>query len=313
MGAVLTVVLGLSGALVYGFADFLGGLASRRVRPVVVTAVAAVVGIVPLLVGLVVVGGAFSSGAVVWGLIGGGAGAVAVLLLYAALAIGPMSVLSPVTAVFAASLPVLVAVVRGTALSPLAVVMLVVAVVAVVLVASVRDGSGARLTVRGVVAAAVAGCGFGGIVLAYDMTPADSGVAPLLVARVLQVMVLGAAAVVVVRAGRVLRPGGADRVDPPAAAAGSSAVAAGRTRWSGRFVATVVACGVLDALANVFIQAGLHASDDPLTLPVMSVLNALYPIGTVVLAGVVLRERLTALQLVGIVLAFTASVGLALV
>ncbi|MEK6312604.1 MAG: EamA family transporter, partial [Curtobacterium sp.] len=80
-----------------------------------------------------------------------------------------------------------------------------------------------------------------------------------------------------------------------------------------RFVATVVACGVLDALANVFIQAGLHASDDPLTLPVMSVLNALYPIGTVVLAGVVLRERLTTLQLVGIVLAFTASVGLALV
>ena len=38
-----------------------------------------------------------------------------------------------------------------------------------------------------------------------------------------------------------------------------------------------------------------------------------YPIGTVVLAGVVLRERLTLLQLVGIVLAFTASVGLALV
>ncbi|KTR08309.1 hypothetical protein NS184_05985, partial [Curtobacterium luteum] len=72
MGAVLTVVLGLSGALVYGFADFLGGMASRRVRPVLVTAVAAAVGIVPLLVGLVVVGGAFSSGAVVWGLIGGG-------------------------------------------------------------------------------------------------------------------------------------------------------------------------------------------------------------------------------------------------
>jgi drug/metabolite transporter (DMT)-like permease len=45
---------------------------------------------------------------------------------------------------------------------------------------------------------------------------------------------------------------------------------------------------------------------------VMSVLNALYPIGTVVLAGVVLRERLTRLQLVGIVLAFSASVGLAL-
>ncbi len=310
MGAVLTVVLGLSGALVYGFADFLGGVASRRVRPVVVTAVAALVGIGPLLVGLLVVGSAFSGAAVLWGAVAGIAGSVAVLLLYTALAIGPMSVLSPVTAVFAACVPVLVAVVRGTVLSPLAVTMLVVAVVAVVLVASVRDGSGARLTARGVVAAAVAGCGFGGIVLAYDMTPADSGVAPLLVARLLQVVVLGLAAVATVRA---TRPGGADRPVPGAAGDGSAASAAGRTRWSGRLVATVVACGVFDALANVFVQAGLHASDDPLTLPVMSVLNALYPIGTVVLAGAVLRERLTALQAVGIVLAFAASVGLALV
>lgn len=316
MGAVLTVVLGLSGALVYGFADFLGGLASRRARPVVVTAVAALVGIAPLLVGLAVVPSAFSGRAVLWGAVAGLAGGVAVLLLYTALAIGPMSVLSPLTAVFAACVPVLVAVSRGTTLSPLAGVMLVVAVVAVVLVASVRDGSGARVTVRGVVAAAVAGCGFGGIVLAYDMTPADSGVAPLLVARVLQVVVLGAAVTVVLRRarrGRAVRPGGADRVTPSAPAAGSAAVVPGRTRWPGRFVGTVVACGVLDALANVFIQAGLHASADPLTLPVMSVLNALYPIGTVVLAGVLLRERLTALQSVGIVLAFTASVGLALV
>jgi len=74
----------------------------------------------------------------------------------------------------------------------------------------------------------------------------------------------------------------------------------------------VLACGVLDALANVCIQAALHSSDDPVTLPVVSVLNALYPIGTVVLAGVVLRERLTAVQWIGIVLACCASVGLAL-
>jgi drug/metabolite transporter (DMT)-like permease len=75
---------------------------------------------------------------------------------------------------------------------------------------------------------------------------------------------------------------------------------------------TVVACGVLDAAANVFIQAGLHSSEDPATLPVVSVLNALYPIGTVVLAGIVLRERLTPVQWAGIVLAFGAAVGLAL-
>ena len=315
MGAVLTVVLGLSGAFVYGFADFLGGLASRRLRAVTVAAVAAAVGIVPLLLGLVVVGGVFTWTGTLWGAVAGASGGVGVLLLYRALAIGPMSVLSPLTAVFAAVVPVLVAVVRGTALSGLAIAALVVAVVAVVLVAAVRDSSGARVTARGLVTAAVAGCGFGGIVLAYDLTPSDSGVAPLVVARVLQAVLLGAAAVGAALAGR---PGGAPDPAASADAAGSGVPPGpvvrpvGSARWPARLLLTVVACGVLDALANVFIQAGLHSSDDPVTLPVVSVLNALYPIGTVVLAGVVLRERLTAVQWAGIVLAFVASVGLAL-
>ncbi|SFF42363.1 EamA family transporter [Curtobacterium sp. YR515] len=316
----LTVVLGLSGALVYGFADFLGGLASRRVRAVTVAAVAAAVGIVPLLVGLVVVGGAFGAESVLWGAIAGVSGGVGVLLLYRALAIGPMSVLSPLTAVFAAVVPVLVAVLRGTALSGLAVVALVVAVLAVVLVASVRDTSGARVTAVGLVTAAVAGCGFGGIVLAYDMTPSDAGVAPLVVSRVLQAVLLGTAAVVVTRRAAVTGqaagrgPGGAADPATSADAPGSAAPPGirGGGRWPARLVWTVVACGVLDAAANVFIQAGLHSSEDPATLPVVSVLNALYPIGTVVLAGIVLRERLTPVQWAGIVLAFGAAVGLAL-
>ncbi|WP_413602812.1 EamA family transporter [Curtobacterium sp. Curtsp57] len=325
----LTVMLGLSGALVYGFADFLGGLASRRVRPVTVAAIAAAVGMAPLLVGLVVVGARFSWQATLWGAVGGVSGGVGVLLLYAALAIGPMSVLSPLTAVFSAVVPVVVALIRGTVLSPVAIGALVVAVVAVVLVASVRDTEGARLTARGVLAAAVAGCGFGGIVLAFNETPGDSGVAPLLVARVLQALLLGAAAVLSAGAARSARPArsaGAARTARSARSArsggsvvvASSAAAdgvAGSTARGGsvrRLALVIVACGVFDAMANVFIQTGLHSSTDPATLPVISVLNALYPIGTVVLAGLVLRERLTVLQGVGIGLALTASVALAL-
>jgi drug/metabolite transporter (DMT)-like permease len=309
MGPVITVLLGLGGALVYGAADFLGGLASRRVRPVTVTAVAAAVGLVPLLVGSAVLGSRFSGQATAAGVVAGLSGAVGVLLLYAALAIGPMSVLSPLTAVFSAVVPVVVALLRGTVLSPLGVVALVVAVVAVVLVASVPDPGGARLTLRGVVTAAIAGCGFGGVVLGYDASPADSGVATLLVARTLQVVLLGTAALVTMWLGARLRrrPGGSS----PATTTADVRPVPGRVRPDRVLVLVVIACGVFDALANVFIQAGLHSSDDPSTLPVMSVLNALYPIGTVVLAGIVLRERLTALQTAGIVLAFAASVGVA--
>ena len=305
----LTVLLALTGAVVYGAADFLGGLAARTTRAVAVAAAAAAVGLLPLLVGALVVGAVFSGPAVLVGAAAGVSGSVAVLLLYRALAVGPMSVLSPLTAVFAAVTPVVVALVGGTVLSVPACAALVVAVLAVVLVAAVREPSGARVTVGGVVTAAVAGCGFGGIVLAYDAVPEDAGVASLLVARVVQAVLLGVAAVVVaVRTGG-RRPGGTTSPATPAALTQS---VASTPRGSRRLLVTVAACGVLDALANACIQAALHAGSDPSTLPVVSVLNALYPIGTVVLAGVVLRERLTAVQWTGIVLAFAASVGLAL-
>lgn len=320
MGPVLTVLFGLTGAVVYGAADFLGGLASRRLRPVSVTAVAALVGLVPLLIGLAVVGGRWSPPAAGWGVVAGVSGGLGVLLLYAALAIGPMSVLSPLTAVFTAVVPVAVALARGTALAPVGFVALGVALVAVVLVASVPDRGGARLTLRGALTAAVAGCCLGGIVLAYDASPADSGVVPLLVARLVQVVLLGAAALGMLRLAAA-RTGGPAAVPTPAAARPGETPATPvtpvtpvtpRCRPSRRLVLVVVGCGVLDALANECIQAGLHAGTGPSTLPVMSVLNALYPIGTVVLAGVVLRERLTVVQGLGITLAFAASVGLAL-
>ena len=84
----ITVVLALSGALAYGVSDFLGGVASRRIRPLVATAWAALFGIVPLLVGLLVLGGRFSSDAVLWGVVAGLSGGIGVLFLYTALAIG---------------------------------------------------------------------------------------------------------------------------------------------------------------------------------------------------------------------------------
>nr|WP_253181660.1 hypothetical protein [Curtobacterium sp. UCD-KPL2560] len=228
-----TVLLALTGAVVYGAADFLGGVAARHLRAVTVAAATAAVGLVPLLVGVPLVGADLSGAAVGWGLVAGCSGGIGVLLLYRALAVGPMSVLSPLTAVFAAVVPVVVALVRGTVLSPTGWAALVVAVVAVVLVAAVRDTSGARVTAVGLVTAAVAGCGFGGIVLAYDATPDGSGVAPLLVARGVQTVLLGAVAVVVAsgrrdgrrvrRAGRVgerLHPGGAARRGGPVDPAG---------------------------------------------------------------------------------------------
>lgn len=304
---IVTVGLALTGALIYGVADFLGGFASRRALPVVVTALAATAGLAPLLLGLALLGGDISSGALLWGAVAGVSGSVGVLLLYAALAVGPMSVLSPVTAVVAASVPVLVAVVRGAALSPLGIVSLLVSLVAVVLVATTRERSGARLTRRGLAAAVVAGCGFGGLVLAYEQAP--EGFGTLLVARLVQVALMVAAALVAIAVVRRRTPGTRGILRPsPIGSTGPSTARRGTLT----FVVLVVVCGLCDAGANVLIQTALHATDDPTTLPVVGVLNSLYPIGTVLLAWIVLRERLGRIQVLGLILAVAASIGLSL-
>ncbi|MDQ0576560.1 hypothetical protein [Agromyces albus] len=103
----LTAVFSLTGALVFGAADFLGGLAAKRMSAMLVTAIAALAGLVVLVAAYPVLGGAWSAHDVTWGVISGISGAIGISLLYACLAIGPMSILSPLTAVVSAIVPMI--------------------------------------------------------------------------------------------------------------------------------------------------------------------------------------------------------------
>ena len=76
----------------------------------------------------------------------------------------------------------------------------------------------------------------------------------------------------------------------------------------GRAWTLAVACGVVDAVANVFLLLALRGGGD---LAVVSALTALYPAGTVLLAALVLRERIATVQWIGLVLALIAGVLLA--
>ena len=116
----LTVVLGLAGALVYGAADFFGGLAARRISALRVTALGALSGVVLLFLGTFVIAGEWSPEALFWGALSGVTGAAAIALLYACLAIGPMSILSPLTAVTSAIVPLTWGLVTGSQLGAIA-------------------------------------------------------------------------------------------------------------------------------------------------------------------------------------------------
>src|SRR3954452_7211090 len=116
----LSASVALLGALVYGSADFLGGLAAKRLRSIVVTAISAASGLAALAIALPLLGGAWTMRDAWLGVLAGVFGVVAVALLYACLAIGPMSILSPLTAVVSAIAPMLWGLlVNGEKLAPL--------------------------------------------------------------------------------------------------------------------------------------------------------------------------------------------------
>jgi drug/metabolite transporter (DMT)-like permease len=324
---VLTVVLGLAGAVVYGAADFFGGLASRRISALRVTALGALSGVVLLYLGTFVIAGEWSSEAVVWGALSGVTGTAAIALLYACLAIGPMSILSPLTAVTSAIVPLTWGLASGSQLDPIAYPAFALALVAVVLVGFVPTKEAVRPTVAGLTMATISGILIGAFYILVDQTPDDSGLVPLVANRVVNASIMLTLIVVmaVVAARRHVRSTDAPLAvldgthgaphalgsTPPAPPSGRdgllrASAAALRGGWRGGLLLAIV-CGALDAIANVIVLVGLRVGD----LSVVSVLTALYPAGTIVLAAIVLRERIAAVQWVGLALALAASAMLA--
>ncbi|MCU1571225.1 MAG: hypothetical protein JWR33_1966 [Naasia sp.] len=288
MSALLAALFGVSGALVYGAADFFGGLASRRIGAVLTAGVGSLAGLVILFIAFPVFGGHWSADAVLLGVISGVAGAIALCLLYACLALGPMSVLSPITALMTAIVPMLWGLLRGERLSLLGYGGLALALVAIVLVAFVPERTAVRASARGILMAVGAGSLIGVFLALIDATPDDSGVLPLLFNRAVNALMLFSLLGLLVLRSR-------------ARGGQSEGRAAGGIRIA-------VLCGSLDGIANVLLLAGLRTGD----LTVVSVLTALYPAGTIALAALVLHERIARVQAIGLVLALVAAAILAL-
>lgn len=275
----VAIALALSCAAAYGCADFLGGLASRHAHVLRVVAVAAPASLVVELLLWPVLGATWSAGAVTWGLASGLASAAAFAFLYGALALGPMSVLAPVTAVVSAVLPVLVGFGQGERLGPVGAIGLVAAVAAVLLVSSAPGAGRAVPSRRALLLALAAGAAIAAQLIALDQSPDDSGIAPLLIGRATSsALILGIA----VARRRSLGPE--------------------RPR-----LGMAAAAGALDSLANLAFLLAAREGD----LVVVAVLTALYPAVTVVLARLVLGERLHRTQYAGLAVAASAVVLLA--
>ncbi len=302
----LTAGLGLIGALIFGSADFLGGLAAKRMSSMLVTAVAAASGLAALLLALPFVGGVWSPQAVFWGALSGVSGAIAISLLYACLAIGPMSILSPLTAVVSAVVPMAAGLAGGDRLAPIGYWALGLALVAVLLVGFIPEKGAVRPSTVGVLMALGSGAMIGAFMIMIDLTPDDSGLVPLVLNRAvngtIMFVLVGVLALAGLRRRRMPAVQAARRSRPASAPASPSALPLRRpTLLVGLRLAA--ACGVVDVIANFLLLLGMRAGD----LSVMSVLTAMYPAGTILLAAVVLRERIAPVQWLGLALALAAA------
>lgn len=269
----MPALLALASAATFGVADFLGGLATRKAHVVAVTLLTNLAGAFVALILLGLVGGDWSAATVGWGAAGGLCGLAGLVLLYSGLAIGLNKLVSPISAVIAAVVPVVSGLALGDRPDRLAIIGLLVTPAAVWMLA----GGGFRLggvTRRPLLLAAGAGLGFGFFFTFLAQVPAGSGAVPLLTARGVSVTVLVIAAIMI-------------RPQLPAAT------------WC----SVSVVAGSLDMTANGLFLWSTREGE----LAIVGALVSLFPVTTVLLAVLTLGERLTRSQISGLALALCAA------
>lgn len=271
------IVLAAAAACVYGLGDFCGGRASRDTDSFTVTFVGQVFSVLVLAVALVALADPVAPMRDwIWGAAGGVGGFVGLSMFYFALAKGSMTVVAPTTAVVSAVVPAAAGIGFGERPSVIAYVGVVVAIVGIALVTGALGVAHAPTSRRIMSIAVLGGCGFGWMFVCLDRTGDDSGMWPLLAARIASISI--ATVVISIRRSGGVRP----------------------------LPKLALLAGVFDMGANVLF---LLANREGL-LTLVSVITALYPVTTILLAMRLDRERVTRSQVAGMV---CAGVALALV
>jgi drug/metabolite transporter (DMT)-like permease len=285
---VFAVVLAVLSSVSYGAADFAGAMAAKSTSSTAVTTLVQAVSLITLGAVLILDPPAATRAADLgWGAVGGVGTAVALACFYRALAIGPMSVAAATTALVGALVPLVAGVLFGERPSGVTWLGIAASIPAAVLVSAGGAGHGhlrlatprEQVFMRAqqmftIQLSVIAGLGFGVFFVALSRTGPESGLYPLVGARAASIAVL------------------------------MTAIALARS-WGGvarSSVGYVVVAGVLDCAANSCYLLALEDGD----LTWVSAVVSLYPTTTVLLAGVVVRERISRLQFVGLLLAGVA-------
>ncbi len=274
----MTALLALGSAILIGCSDFIGGVVSRRGSALRVAALAELISLVLAVPTAVAVGASRVTGAdAAWSLVSGVAVAAGLGLFYAAMKKGLISLVAPMSAVTSATVPVVYALARGERPAAVALVGIGLALCAIAVVSLAPGGEGRDgANTRTVIALSLsAGVLFGVFFICFSRTSEDAGLWPIVLSRAASAGILVGVALV---------------------SLGGLAV--------GSLIKFVVPMGVSETIAGVALLLALQRGP----VAIASVLASLYPVTTVLLAAGVLRERLSRLQLTGVLLALLAVV-----
>ena len=280
----MVILLGLAAAVLYGSGDFLGGMATRRAHVLAVLTVVETAAVIAALTAAAIWPGPASLAGLAWGISAGLTGGLGLIIFYVGLATGPMSVVAPVSGLVSTILPVTVALAEGERPGAGVYAGALLCLVAIVLASSAGDTSAVARPGRpgrAIGYGIASGTLFGLFFLLIRNAGQSGELWPVAAGRIGELAIVLIAAAVLRRG---LLPRGA----------------------GGRLMLAAAGAGVIDVVANICYVAATRTG----TFGLAVVLASLYPGVTVLLARVVLGERLRWVQRAGLGL---AAIGILLV
>jgi len=280
----MVILLGLAAAVLYGGGDFIGGMATRRAHVLTVLVLVEAAGVIAALAAAVLSPGGASLTGLAWGFGAGVVGGLGLIIFYVGLATGPMSVVAPVSGLVSTVLPVAVALAWGERPGAGVFAGALLCLVAIVLASSAGDAGTSRgpgRPGRAIAYGTGSGTAFGLFFLLIRNAGQSGAVWPVAAGRVGELVAVLATALVLRRG---LQTRGLD----------------------GRLLLAAAFAGVIDVIANICYVAATRTGMFGLAV----VMASLYPGVTVLLARVVLGERLRWIQRAGLAI---AAVGVALI
>jgi len=275
--AFTAILFGIASALTWGAGDFAGGIASKRSSPYAVVIWGDIVGMTAVSVLAWAVGDPFPSwGSAVYIVLSSISGAIGIIILYRALAGGQMSIAAPVSALMAAVIPVFVGVIVDGWPKWLTMVGVVMALIAIWLVARTEREGVHRIHWADVRMPLLAGVLFGLFFVFMHKASSESVLWPAVLLRISSAALLAVIALFT-----------------------RSSFAIPRTQWW-----LIVFVGIFDIAGNIFYVLSAQTG----RMDIAAVVGSLYPGMTVALAWLILKEKISTWQTVGIALALTAIV-----